>query len=211
MGSYLRNKLQDLILVGSPRVGFHPAIPYHRQGLHPLIKEHAQYISCDRAIVNGLIICKICHQIFTHARWNKKVILKHFQQIHQLPTPEHPTPHSPLNHKLENAKANISPEPIIATAIQSKEENEPVPYELIVIDDDVSTSAQPKIPETNPPAKKKRGRKPKIRPFGAPALAKKKIAKCDGKKVRKKRDSKMKILTIDEAAFNECTCSPKLS
>ena len=211
MGSYLRNKLQDLILVGSPRVGFHPAIPYHRQGLHPLIKEHAQYVSCDRAIVNGLIICKICHQIFTHARWNKKVILKHFQQFHQLPAPEHPTPQSPLNLKLENAQANISPEPNFASSTQSKEENDPVPYEVIVIDDDVSTTIPAIIPALAPPAKKKRGRKPKVRPLGTPAPAKKKIVNYEGGEVAKKRASKMKILKTDEAAFNECTCSPKLS
>ena len=81
MGSYLRNKLQDMILVGAPRVGFHPAIPYHRQGLHPLIKEHAQYVSCDRAIVNGLIICKIVIKSLRTPAGTKRLFLNIFSNF----------------------------------------------------------------------------------------------------------------------------------
>ena len=145
MSSFIRNKLQDLILVGSPRVGFHPAIPYHRQSLHPLIKEHAQYVSYDNAIVNGLIICKICRQIFTQARWNKKFILKHFQQNHHLPSSENqtsPPTREPIVDKvqpnetkealpkLEKAQANITPdpiEPISPKVAESIEASAPVP------------------------------------------------------------------------------------
>ena len=180
MSSFLRNKLQDLILVGSPRVAFHPAIPYHRQSLHPLLKEHGQYVSFDNAIVNGLIICKICHQIFTHARWNKKFILKHFQQIHHLPSSENPTslptPEPIVDKvqpnetnealdKLEKAQANMTPdhlEPIYAKVAESIEVNDPVPYEVIVIDDDLSATIQAKNHDSIPPIKKKRGRKPKV-------------------------------------------------
>ena len=226
MGSFLRNKLQDLILVGSPRVGFHPAIPYHRQVIHPIIKEHAQYVSCDRAIVNGLIVCKICQQIFTNARWNKKFILKHFQQIHNLPSTEHPNPRSSSIPKLESVsvkntaenipkldkgQVNITSERSIASANASKEGDGPLPYELIVIDDDVSTSTPAKIPESNPPTKKKRGRKPKIRPEGTPTPAKKRLSSKDRDLKLKKRAMKNKILKKDEASSIEWTCSQYLS
>ena len=219
MGSFLRNKLQDLILVGSPRVGCHPPIPYNRQVLHPIIKEHAQYVSCDRAIVNGLIVCKICQQIFTNARWNKKFILKHFQQIHQLPSTEHPNPLSPSIPKLENVLGKINSETIPKlskeqgniTSTLSNEERDPLPYEVIFIDDDVSSSIPPKIPESIPPAKKKRGRKPKIRPDGTPTPAKKRLSSKDRDLKLKKRAMKNKILKKDEATSIECTCSEYLS
>ena len=233
MSSFIRNKLQDLILVGSPRVAFHPAIPYHRQSLHPLIKEHAQYVSYDNAIVNGLIICKICRQIFTHARWNKRFILKHFQQIHHLPSSEDP-PSLPIPgtildkaqpnetkealRKLEKAQANITPDPIepnSAKVAESIEASDPVPYEVIVIDDDISASLQAKIHDSIPPIKKKRGRKAKVTSDGAPAPAKKKREKKGNESAQdvlsKTRATKKKVLKNNQPACDECTCSTYLT
>ena len=233
MSAFIRNKLQDLILVGSPRVAFHPAIPYHRQSLHPLIKEHAQYVSYDNAIVNGLIICKICRQIFTHARWNKKFILKHFQQNHHLPSSEDPPslpapaplldkvhPNEPKEAllKLDMSHPKSTPDivdPISAKVSESIEANDPVPYEDIVIDDDLSATLQAKNHDSIPPTKKKRGRKPKVRSDGAPAPAKKKREKKRDDSAQdvlgKKRATKKKVLKKNEPDCAECTCSTYLT
>ena len=77
--------------------------------------------------------------------------------------------------KLEKGQANIRPdpiEPISSKVVESIETNFPVPYEVIVIDDDLSATLQAKNPDSIPPIKKKRGTKPKVRSDRAPAPAK---------------------------------------
>ena len=159
-----RNKLQELIILGSARVGFHPVIPYHRQIIDPIIKEHAQYLSYDKALVNGLILCKLCHQIVTHKRSNKALILKHLQEVHHLKGRERPVPKiKPPEVAKEIGPAN----PIkAAQSEKEKEESNPLPYEVVVIEDEDSLPLVSFKSISNPVLKKKRGRKPKDRTNG---------------------------------------------
>jgi hypothetical protein len=159
-----RNKLQELIILGSPRVGFHPVIPYHRQIIDPIIKEHAQYLSYDKALVNGLILCKLCHQIVTHKRSNKALILKHLQEVHHLKGRERPVPKI---KPPEVTKEIATPNQIkAAQSEKEKEESNPLPYEVVVIDDEDSLPLVSFKPVPNPVLKKKRGRKQKDRTNG---------------------------------------------
>ena len=183
-----RNKLQELIILGSPRVGFHPVIPYHRQVIDPIIKEHAQYLSYDKALVNGLILCKLCHQILTHKCSNKTLILKHLQEVHHLKGRERPVPKiKPPEVAKEIGTAN----PIkAAQSEKEKEESNPLPYEVVVIDDDDSLTLVSFKHIPSPGFKKKRGRKPKDRTNGELPRPNKKPDKkklcsdehCDSKK-----------------------------
>ncbi len=154
-----RNRLQELIILGSPRVGFHPVIPYHRQVIDPIIKEHAQYLSYDKALVNGLILCKLCHQILTHKCSNKTLILKHLQEEHHLKGRERPVPKiKPPEVAKEIGTADLIK---AAQAETEKEESNPLPYEVVVIDDEDSLPLVSFKPISNSVPKRKRGRKPK--------------------------------------------------
>jgi len=154
MDSIRRNKLQDLINDGAQRVAFHPIIPYHRQALHPLIKEHAQYVSYDKAIVTGLLVCRHCHQIFANARWNKKIIFAHLYQVHKVPRVEESVP---------KINSEISKEPIAGSSSlkNNLETKVPLSQEVIIIDDDDTSPHMGDCPQKIQPIKKKRGRKPK--------------------------------------------------
>ena len=196
-----RNKLQELIILGSPRVGFHPVIPYHRQVLDPLVKEHAQYLSYDNALVNGIILCKICNQIVTNARWNKKFILKHLLQVHHLGAREKPMP------KLNNSKPANEPvgatPPNPVTSDKGNEETNPLPYEVVVIDDDPGLPLPPVKSSDNSVPKKKRGRKPKDRSTGDQQRPNKKPDKKHVSR-NKEREPKKPKLKKEEAAKETC-------
>ena len=189
MDTVRRNKLQDLISVASQRVAFHPIIPYHRQHLHPLIKAHAQYVSYDKAIVTGLVLCKHCHQIFANARWTKNSILSHFQQVHNIPGIEELLP-----------KVNSEPSPSTNAACPSikknKEAKAPPPPEVIIIDDEDSAPPMEESPFMSQPIKKKRGRKPKIVCSGI--LEKEKKKKPETKVVKMKKHESKKIKLSEE-------------
>ncbi len=76
--------------------------------------------------------------------------------------------------KLDTSQPNITSdqqEPISAKVAESIEVNDPVPYEVIVIDDDLSATVQAKNHHSIPTIKKKRGRKRKDRSDGATAPA----------------------------------------
>jgi len=178
MDSIRRNKLQDLICLGSQRVAFHPIIPNHRQTLHPIIKEHGEFVSYDKAIVTGIVLCKHCHQIFANARWSKKSILNHFHQVHKIQGTEEPIPKF-------NSETSTVPIATCPSIKKNKEAKATPPTEVIVIDDDDIALPIGESTPTNQPVKKKRGRKPKILSTGIQEQEKKKKPE---KKVRKRKD-----------------------
>ena len=202
MDSIRRNKLQDLITVGSQRVAFHPIIPYHRQTLHPLVKEHGQYVSYDKAIVTGLVLCKHCHQIFPNARWNNKFILEHLQQVHKIAGPEEAVP------KI-NSETSMAPTPACASLMKSKEAKIPLTPEVIIIDDDEDPAPLTvECPQMVMPIKKKRGRKPKEISNGS--QAKEKTKNVEKKMVKRMGEVKLKRhytkkRKVDEAAKEKPT------
>ncbi len=178
MDSIRRNKLQDLICLGSQRVAFHPIIPNHRQTLHPIIKEHGEFVSYDKAIVTGIVLCKHCHLIFPNARWSKKSILSHFHQVHKIPGTEESTP---------KINSETTPAPIAACSSIKKDKQAKAtpPTEVIIIDDDDTAPPIRESPQMIQPVKKKRGRKPKLIGSGIQEHAKKTKPE---KKVRKRKD-----------------------
>ena len=200
MDSIRRNKLQDLISVASQRVSFHPIIPYHRQNLHPLIKPHAQYVSYDKAIVTGLVLCKHCHQIFANARWTKRSILNHFHQVHNIPVTEELLP------KI-NSEPSPAPNAACPSIKKNKEAKAPPHPEVIIIDDDDSAPPMEENPNMSQPIKKKRGRKPKILCSGILEKKKKpesKVVKGDvGAKLKKPDSKKIKLIEETEEKL-EC-------
>ena len=167
MDSIRLNKLQELIYDGSPRVTFHPIIPYHRQPLHPLIKKQVQLVSYDTSIVTGLVVCKHCHQLFAIARWNNKIVFAHLHLVHKIAVAEEPFP------KI-NSETSMVP---IATcqAMEKHEEAKVIQLPEARIMDYADTylkfGESSQMDQTN---KKKRGRKPKPKVAGAPIVEKKK-------------------------------------
>jgi len=79
-----RNQLQDLIIVGSPRIGFHTMIPHFRQTIPPYILANLQLVSNDQKLVEGVIVCKHCHKIFNDAGWNRKNFRRHLNALHHI-------------------------------------------------------------------------------------------------------------------------------
>ncbi len=79
-----RNQLQDLIVVGSPRIAFHTMIPHFRQTIPTYILTNLQMVSNDQTLVEGVIVCKQCHKIFNNARWNRKNLRRHLEVLHHI-------------------------------------------------------------------------------------------------------------------------------
>ena len=169
MSSIRQNKLQDLIRDGSQRVAFHQIIPYHRQKLHPLIKDHGQYVSYDRAIVIGLVLCRHCHQIFTNAPWNNKMILSHFKQAHHILGTEEVIP-----KRKSWSSTDVLPLSQNNNSNKGDESKCSGTKDVIINAEDELEHKISKNSEIVQATKKKRGRKPKVHTNGSIEQGKKK-------------------------------------
>ena len=77
-----RKSIRELITVSSPRIDYYPLLDGARNFIPPLIFNNVHLISLDKTFINGLIVCKHCHMLFTDTRWNRPVFLKHLSQFH---------------------------------------------------------------------------------------------------------------------------------
>jgi len=107
-----RNQLQDLIVVGSPRIAFHTMIPHFRQTIPTYILENLQLVSNDQTLVEGVVVCKHCHKIFNDARWNRKNFRRHLKSLHQIQVKQ-------------NVKKCFSKEKIMLDRFHSEKEAKP--------------------------------------------------------------------------------------
>jgi len=77
-----RAMLQDLVIMGSPRIGRHRVIPLQRQQLSPHFIKHCQFISLDGKLQRRFVICTICDIVYTNTRANRQYIVEHLIKKH---------------------------------------------------------------------------------------------------------------------------------
>ena len=77
-----RALLQDLVIMGSPRIGRHRVIPLQRQQLSPHFIKHCQFISLDGKLQRRFAICTICDIVYTNTRANRQYIVEHLIKKH---------------------------------------------------------------------------------------------------------------------------------
>ncbi len=77
-----RKSIKEVIIVSSPRIDYHPLLEVARNFIPPLLFDNLHLISLDKTLINGLLVCKHCHMLFTDVRWNRPVFLKHLAKFH---------------------------------------------------------------------------------------------------------------------------------
>ena len=77
-----RAMMQDLVIMGSPRIGRHRVIPLQRQQLSPHFIKHCQFISLDGKLQRRFVICTTCDIVYTNTRDNRKYIVEHLINKH---------------------------------------------------------------------------------------------------------------------------------
>ena len=78
----IEKKVFDLIIVGSPRVKFHPVIVSTRHTISPGLCNNIEFVSFDEKLYRSLVVCKHCHLLFNNQRWNRNVISRHLDKFH---------------------------------------------------------------------------------------------------------------------------------
>ena len=100
-----RKSIRELIIVGSQRIDYYPLLEAARNFIKPLIFDNVNLISLDKIFINGLIVCKHCHMLFTDTRWNRPVFLKHLAKFHEIehkePKPEPTIPKRPKKNPIQ--------------------------------------------------------------------------------------------------------------
>ena len=111
-----RKRIRELIIVGSPRIDFYPLIEAARNFIKPIIFDNVHLISLDKTFINGLIVCKHSHMLFTDTRSNRPVFLKDLAKFHGIarkePKPEKKTSpiqftETPLTINLMEPKSEV--------------------------------------------------------------------------------------------------------
>ena len=96
-----RKTIRELIIVGSPRIEYHSLPDAAAFAIPPVLFDNVELISLDKTLINGLIVCKRCHLLYTDARWNRPVFLKHLAKFHGIqrkePKPEPKIPKKSLS------------------------------------------------------------------------------------------------------------------
>jgi len=91
-----RRSIRELIIVGSPRIDFFPLIEAARNFIKPIIFDNVHLISLDKSLINGLLVCKHCHMLFTDTRSNRPVFIKHLTKFHGVERKPKPEPTIPI-------------------------------------------------------------------------------------------------------------------
>ena len=107
-----RKSIPELIIVGSQRIDSYPLLEAARNFIKPLIFDNVQLISLDKTFINGLIVCKHCHMLFTDTRWNRPVFLKHLTKFHGIehkePKPEPTIPKQPKKNPIQFTETPVT-------------------------------------------------------------------------------------------------------
>ena len=88
-----RKSIKELIIVSSPRIDYHTLLDAARYFIPPLLFNNLHLISLDKSLINGLLVCKHCHMLFTDTRSNRPVFIKHLTKFHGVERkPKEPKP-----------------------------------------------------------------------------------------------------------------------
>ena len=107
-----RKSIRELITVSSPRIDYYPLLEAARNFIPPLIFDNVHLISLDKTFINGLLVCKHCHMLFTDRRWNRPVFLKHLKKFHGIehkePKPEPTIPKHPKTNPIQFTETPVT-------------------------------------------------------------------------------------------------------
>ena len=101
-----RNSIKELIIFSSSRIDYYTLVEGTRNFIPPLLFDNLHLISLDKTLINGLLVCKHCHMLFTDARWNRPVFLKHLAKFHGVERKE-PKP-EPKNNPIQFTETPIT-------------------------------------------------------------------------------------------------------
>ena len=227
-----RNQLQDLIIVGSPRIAFHTMIPHFRQTIPNYILDNLQLVSNEQTLVRDVVVCKYCHKVFTDARWDRRNIRRHLEIVHHIALEQN------FKNDIKNEDSNLT-----AGRAESKIQNQIVENIQLVMPSereiapnpqpqfhDVATQTWEEDPTWKPkeipllppiekekinimweaiakiesaPYGKKRGRKPKPKPEGMPVREKKKRGRPTKGEKRVVPEKKIRSLKPKAGCLND--------
>ena len=146
-----RKSIKELIIVSSPRIGYHPLLEAARNFIPPLLFENLHLISLDKTLINGLIVCKHCHMLFTDARWNRSVFLKHLRKFHVVERKE-PKP-EPKNNPFQFTETPVTINLVEPDKVTGNESGNPGP------EVEIQPAAQAKMPEDTQSVRKSHHKK----------------------------------------------------
>ncbi len=144
-----RRSIRQLIIVGSPRIDYYPLIEAARNFIPPLLFDNLHLISLDKTLVNGLIVCKHCHMLFTDARRNRSVFLRHLRTFHDVerkePKPEPTIPNKPKINPIQYTET-----PVTINLMESdKNSTNSVNPNMLGAQVEIQPAAQPNTPEVS--------------------------------------------------------------
>ena len=112
-----RKSVKELIIVRSPRIEYHSLPDGAGFAIHPVIFNNVELISLDKTLINGLLVCKHCHMVFTDARWNRPAFLKHLGRYHGIQHKE-PKPEPTIPKKPKKIPMIITDTPITLSLVE---------------------------------------------------------------------------------------------
>jgi len=112
-----RKSMKELIIVNSPRVNYHPLPDAARTTIPAALFDNVELISLDKCLINGLIVCKHCHMLYTDARWNRPIFLNHLARFHAI-QPKEPKPDPTIPKKPKKIPMIITTSPITVSLME---------------------------------------------------------------------------------------------
>ena len=112
-----RKSMKELIIVNSPRVNYHPLPDAARTTIPAALFDNVELISLDKCLINGLIVCKHCHMLYTDARWNRPIFLNHLARFHAIQHKE-PKPDPTIPKKPKKIPMIITDTPITLSLVE---------------------------------------------------------------------------------------------
>ncbi len=100
--------VQELIIVNSPRIGFHQMTPNSYHIIKPIIQNNFDYLSIDGQLNRNYIVCKRCHFVISSVSSNRKYVYHHLENHHSIKDTDTAAP-KVTSHKNSNLKAKRVP------------------------------------------------------------------------------------------------------
>ena len=143
-----RRSIPELIIVGSQRIEYYPLLEAARNFTKPLIFDNVHLISLDKSLINGLLVCKHCHMLFTDTRSNRPVFIKHLAKFHGIARKERKP--KPTNNPIQFTETPITiylMEPDKELKMTGKDNTDIGNLNVLGPQMDMQSAAQAKTPE----------------------------------------------------------------
>ena len=129
-----------LMIVSLRQFHYYPLVEAARNFIPALLFDNLHLISLDKTLINGLLVCKHCHMLFTDTRWNRPVFLKHLTKFHDVERKE-PIPEPTTPKKSKNKPIQFTDTPITINLIEPNTEVGVAPTESGKLKEEVAKVA----------------------------------------------------------------------